>query len=113
MTALQTTHTQMLSLLEKKSPEIASLCKRYGVSQLVLFGSAARQDDFNPDASDIDFLVEFETDSSVKTLEQYFELRSDLSILLGHPVDLVGLDTITNPYLLKSINKHREVVYAA
>ncbi len=103
----------MLALLKHKSPEIAVLCKRFGVRQLVLFGSAARQEDFSPGASDIDFLVEFESDTPVQTLQQYFELRTELSTVLGHPVDLVGMDTIINPYLLKSINEDKEVVYAA
>ncbi len=103
----------MLALLKHKSPEIAALCQRFGVRQLVLFGSAARQKDFSPGTSDIDFLVEFERDTPVQTLQQYFELRTELSTVLGHPVDLVGMDTIDNPYLLKSINEDKEVVYAA
>ncbi len=103
----------MLALLKNKLPEIAALCQRFGVRQLVLFGSAARQEDFSPGTSDIDFLIEFKRVTSVQTLQQYFELRTELSIVLGHPVDLVGMDTITNPYLLKSINEDKEVVYAA
>ncbi len=103
----------MLALLDHKSQEITAVCQRFGVRQLILFGSASRQEDFRPGTSDIDFLVEFERDTPVQTLQQYFELRTELSAVLGHPVDLVGMDTITNPYLLKSINKDKEVVYAA
>ena len=39
--------------------ELAELCRRHGVVCLEVFGSAARATDFDPLASDADFLVEF------------------------------------------------------
>ena len=38
---------------------IATICQRFRVSRLEVFGSAARADDFNPATSDVDFLIEF------------------------------------------------------
>lgn len=40
---------------------IAAVCKRFGVRRLAVFGSAVTGD-FAPDRSDVDVLVEFDTD---------------------------------------------------
>ena len=44
-----------------------ALCARYCVSRLELTGSAAR-DDFDPETSDLDFLLEFLPDSKISAL---------------------------------------------
>ncbi len=49
----------MVDFLEKNRDEIEEACERHGVAQLDVFGSASSED-FNPDESDLDFLVEFE-----------------------------------------------------
>ena len=54
-----------------------------------IFGSAARAVDFNRDASDVDFLVEFHRNSPLPPLEQFFGLAEALKQLLGRPVDLL------------------------
>ncbi len=41
-----------------RKDEITVICRRHGVARLEIFGSAARGDDFDPDNSDADFLVE-------------------------------------------------------
>ena len=46
---------------------IAVICKEYGVAELSLFGSAAR-DDFDPKFSDYDFLVEYKSTADVSLL---------------------------------------------
>lgn len=103
----------MHALIEKRRADIATLCERYGVRRLAIFGSAARSDDFDDAASDADFLVEFAPGSDLPALQQFFGLRDDLSALLGRPVDLIEASAVTNPYVLSSINRAREVVYGA
>ena len=39
--------------------------------------------------------------------------KADLEALLGRSVDLVEPGAVRNPYVLDSINRHREAVYAA
>ena len=46
----------MASVLDSHLAEIPDLCRRYGVARLELFGSAAG-DAFDPQRSDLDFLV--------------------------------------------------------
>ena len=48
----------MIELIEQHRPDLADLCRRFGVHRLEVFGSAA-DGQFDPTRSDIDFLVEF------------------------------------------------------
>ncbi len=91
---------------------ISAICKRYHIHRLEVFGSAARGDDFNPASSDADFLVEFAPDAQ-PDLAAFFGAKTDLEKLLGRGVDLVEPGAVRNPYVLASINRNRESVYAA
>ena len=77
-----------------------------------VFGSAARADDFDPLTSDADFLVEFAPDIQ-SGLHAFFGVKADLEKLLGRSVDLVEPGAVRNPYILASINRNREAIYAA
>ena len=103
----------MHPLIQEKRADIAALCRRYHVRNLEVFGSAARSHDFDPAKSDADFLVEFEPQSDLPPLEEFFGFQADLSRLLERSVDLVEARAIRNPYVLANINRTREVVYAA
>ncbi len=91
---------------------ISAICRRYRISRLEVFGSAARIDDFDPATSDADFLVEFAPDAQ-PGLDAFFGAKADLERLLGRGVDLVEPGAVRNPYVLASINRNREPVYAA
>jgi predicted nucleotidyltransferase len=49
----------MIDAIQLRREELRALCRRFHVRRLDLFGSAARGD-FDPERSDVDFLVEFE-----------------------------------------------------
>jgi hypothetical protein len=57
-------------------------------------------------------LVEFSPDAHTG-LAEFFGAKADLERLLGRGVDLVEPAAVRNPYVLASINRHRELVYAA
>ncbi len=103
----------MHAAIADKREELAEVCRRYDVARLEVFGSAARGTDFNPDTSDADFLVEFDPNSDLPPLEQFFGLVDELREALGRPVDMVENHEFRNPYLRASINESREVVYAS
>jgi predicted nucleotidyltransferase len=103
----------MLTLLEEKLPELEQLCKLYGVKRLEVVGSAAREVDFDPVRSDVDFPVEFEPGRPPTTLRGFFGFRKALEDILGRPVDLVMLDAVRNPYLKASLESSRHLLYAA
>ncbi len=90
---------EILRKLEENRETIRSL----GVRRLGIFGSYAR--DEQREASDMDFLVEFDT----KTFDNYMDLKFFLEGLFGHKVDLVIADAV-KPRLRKPI--FEETVYA-
>jgi predicted nucleotidyltransferase len=91
---------------------IASICQRFRIRRLEVFGSAARADDFNPVTSDADFLVEFAEDAQ-PGLDTFYSAKTALEQLLGRGVDLIEVGAVRNPYVLAGMNKHCEAVYAA
>jgi len=98
-----------MKLIADKQPQIAALCKKHHVEALSLFGSVASGEATKE--SDIDFLVTFGQVDILKYADNYYELQTSLELLLGRKVDLISEKSITNPYLLKSINRNRTVVY--
>ena len=103
----------MHTTIADKKEELADLCQRHGVTRLEVFGSAARGTDFDPQTSDIDFLVEFRLDNQRAPLQQYFNFAEALRQTLGRSVDLVESAAVKNPYLRTAIDKSRELVYAS
>jgi hypothetical protein len=83
----------MHPLIQQRADDIAQLCRRYRVRQLEVFGSAARGDDFDPDRSDADFLVEFEP-NAIPGVDAFFALKEGLERTLGREVDLVDRKAI-------------------
>ena len=73
--------TRVLELLTQSKPILAG---RYGVTQLALFGSTARNTARSD--SDVDILVAFDGPA---TSERYFGVQFYLEDLFGCPVDLV------------------------
>jgi len=54
----------MSPLIAERRTQIADLCLRFGVRRLAVFRSAARGEDFDPERSDVDYLVAFESAES-------------------------------------------------
>jgi predicted nucleotidyltransferase len=98
--------------IQEKLPPLAALCARYGVRRLALFGSALRED-FDPEHSDLDFLVEFQPLAAGTYSHAYFGLLRDLELLFGRSVDLVEAGSIRNPYVLHSVEAEQKTLYAA
>jgi hypothetical protein len=81
------TRDELLSVL-KSCRE--GLSERFGVMDLAIFGSYAREQQKR--RSDIDILVEL--DKSHKTFDNYMELKFFLGRAIGGKVDLVLKDSI-------------------
>lgn len=79
-------------IVERRS-ELKALCRRYGVARLEVFGSAARGVDFDPDHSDVDFLVTF-TMSSRNDLAAFADFKEALEALLGRTVHLIEREAV-------------------
>ena len=103
----------MHTFIHQHQCAIAELCRRYRVQRLEVFGSAARGSDFSIENSDADFLVEFSPLADNLSLKAFFSFQTDLSQILGRAVDLAETSALRNPYVQASVNRSREVVYAA
>jgi uncharacterized protein len=99
--------------IEKHREALTALCHRFGVLRLEVFGSAARGADFNPAKSDADFLVAFDKGSGLSPLDQFIGFSKALEHLLGRPVDLVEASAVRNPYVRATIDRSKELIYAA
>jgi uncharacterized protein len=103
----------MISIVEDRRAEVAALCERYGVKRLDLFGSAAG-DGFDPEASDLDFIVSFERRDPPELFDRYFGLKEDLEALFGRRVDLVMEGALEkNRRFAKSVEDSRVLLYNA
>ena len=108
---LMTVCDNMTPLIANNTRDIAKLCERFRVARLELFGSAAT-DQFQEETSDVDFLVQFGSDSS-SNWDDYFGLKFAFEELFHRSVDLVEESAVENPYFWRSIERTRQVIYAA
>jgi hypothetical protein len=102
----------MIELVKQHVQEIESLCQKYKVARLDMFGSAAAGG-FDTKTSDLDFLVEFLPLQEGQYADVYFDLLFDLQDLFERRVDLVTANSIKNPYFIQAINQQKELLYAA
>lgn len=94
----------MIPLVEEKLEEIRAICREFGVVRLEVFGSAATGA-FDPERSDVDFLVQFPPDYDFGPwLKQFFDLQERLSELLERPVDLVMIEALRKPRFIRNVN---------
>ncbi len=103
---------RMVPLIQQHRTELSDLCRKYAVNRLELFGSAATGS-FDPDSSDLDFLVEFQDFVLANAADRYLGLLIDLEDLFGRKIDLVSSMAITNPYFKEVVDRTRVPLYAA
>ena len=87
---------------------LATICRRYGVSELSVFGSAGRGDATG--ASDVDLLYLLEPGSRLGFAIN--DLEDELSEVFGRPVDLVSKRAL-HPLLREKVLAEAQVLYAA
>lgn len=102
----------MIDLIGHRRTEVEELCRRYRVRTLEVFGSAA-DGTWNPQHSDLDFLVDFLPLEKGELAPDYFGLLHALEDLFDRKIDLVMPRAIRNPYFLRGVNQSRRVIYAA
>ena len=88
---------------------LGRICARFHVTELSLFGSAARGT-LGPE-SDVDLLVVFD-DEAIVTLFTLIDLQAELSSFFGHRVDLVP-KTGLKPILRSEVLAEARILYAA
>jgi hypothetical protein len=74
------------------------------------------RDDFDPEQSDVDFLVRFINNDAGPFWGKFIDIEEELGGLLGRKVELTdwnGLLQSTNPYRRGHILKHARTIYVA
>ncbi len=101
-----------LDIVEERRDRVVSLCRKYAVKRLRLFGSAAKGS-FDPESSDFDFLVEFESPVGMNAFHQFIDLKLELEDLFGRHVDLVTLRAVKDPVFRQRAEATAVDLYAA
>jgi predicted nucleotidyltransferase len=95
---------------EEIARRLAPFCQQHGITQLDLFGSAARGDGRR--GSDVDLIATFQTHPGLRIVE----IEQGMGRLLGVPVDLLtreAVEDMPNPYRKGPIIRDRRTIYAA
>jgi uncharacterized protein len=101
----------MNKIITDRVNDIIKLCITYNVKNLYAFGSVCNSN-FN-DLSDIDFLVAFDKTISIeKYTDNYFELHYQFERLFNRNIDLMTDNSLSNPYLIQSIDQTKQLIYA-
>lgn len=94
----------------KKVGDFTVLCKIHKIKYLYAFGSSVT-DRFDYDKSDIDLLVEIDDADPVERGEKLISLWDTFESFFHRKVDLLTDSSIRNPYLRKSIDSTKILIY--
>jgi len=92
-----------------KRDKVIEICRKHDVKRLYIFGSIL-SDQFKEN-SDIDLLISFKKIPILEYADNYFDLKFSLEDLFKRQVDLVEEKTISNPFLKKSIDSSKKLIY--
>ncbi len=98
-----------MGLLETYKDQIQRLCKNLKVKSLYSFGSV-NTSRFTQD-SDVDLMVEFETNDPIEYTDNYFDLKFELERILNRSIDLLENKAIKNPFLRENIDRSKVLIY--
>ncbi len=98
------------SLIKERGSDFIDLCKQHKVSKLYAFGSSITGH-FDPIKSDIDVVVDLDIKDPLEYGETLLSFWDNLETFFNRKVDLLTEDSINNPYLRKSIESTKKLIY--
>lgn len=98
-----------MKVIQEHIDEIRQLCEDYQVAEMYVFGSILT-DQFLSD-SDIDFLVRFSGVDPLEYFDNFMDFKENLEKLFSRSVDLVEMQTLKNPILIRSIDRNKKILY--
>lgn len=103
----------MVEVVKDNIEKINSVCKKYGVKYLYVFGSAVNGK-FNAE-SDVDFMVDYYRNEEGLSDQgfDYFDLMFALEEITGRKIDLVVYEAVKNPYFKQKMDEQKVLLYAA
>ena len=90
--------------------EINRLCLQNKVKSLYVFGSVLTEK-FS-DESDIDLVVDIDSNDPFDYADSYFNLKFALQDLFRRPIDLLENKAIKNQYIRQNIDRSKSLIYA-
>ncbi|MCX6234357.1 MAG: nucleotidyltransferase domain-containing protein [Bacteroidetes bacterium] len=96
--------------IHKRLTEFNTVCKNHNVSYLYAFGSSITNR-FDSEKSDIDLLVEINDSDPVDRGEKLISLWDTFEHFFQRRVDLLTDSSIHNPFLRKSIDSTKILIY--
>ena len=90
--------------------EISKAGQEFGAIRIAVFGSAT-QVEAAVVPRDLDVTVRFDPADSRSRAGLYFGLQQALEDISGIPVDLVEIDAVENPYMLRELDESEVVLY--
>ncbi len=97
--------------LDSYRNKISKLCKKYKVKHLFAFGSVLTNK-FS-DNSDVDFLVDINSNDPIIYAENYFKLKFELEDLLRRKIDLLEERALKNKYFIENLNNSKRLIYGS
>lgn len=89
--------------------QINALCNEHSVKSLFAFGSIVS--DSLKQESDIDLIVDIDSNDPIVYSDSYFALKFQLENILNRQIDLLEDKAVKNPYLKKQIDSTKVLVY--
>jgi len=89
--------------------QINRLCNTHNVRSLFAFGSVV-SDKLKPE-SDIDLIVDIDSEDPIDYSDNYFALKFQLEDIFNRPIDLLEAKALKNPFLKKQIDNTKVLVY--
>jgi hypothetical protein len=96
--------------LDKFTTEINHLCLQNKVKSLYVFGSVLTEK-FS-DKSDIDLVVDIDSNDPFEYADSYFNLKFALQDLFSRSIDLLENKAIKNQYIRQNIDRSKSLIYA-
>jgi len=96
--------------ISKRLEDFKLVCSNHGVRYLYAFGSSVT-DKFDSETSDIDLLVEIEDPDPIERGEKLISLWDNFEDFFHRKVDLLTDSSIRNPFLRKSIDSTKILIY--
>ena len=102
-----------MNLIERHIQSIYSLCKKYYVKRLFVFGSILTER-FSEN-SDIDFSVDFDAEKIEKDnkdwADLFFDFLHEMESLLGRKVDIVFDNNVANIIFRRELDNTKKLVW--
>jgi len=98
-----------MRFIEPYRSQIEEACRNHQVKTMYVFGSASTET--MSENSDVDLLVKFKSFDLSQYFENYMSLKAELKKVLNREVDLLEEQTLKNPFLIRSIERSKELIY--